>query len=57
MKKEYRLITLIVFITMIFSEGVLSRIDVLLQKFTRYNHHQKNYEWSLLEGIAQTGSN
>ena len=35
--------------------GLLSRLDILLQKFTRYNHHQKNYERSLLEGIVTTG--
>ena len=60
MKKEYRLITLIVLITvsvngMVFSGGLLLRLDIFLQKFTRYNHHQKNYERSFLEGIVPTG--
>ena len=40
---------------MVFSRGLLSRLDILLQKFTRCNHHQKNYERSLLEGIVPTG--
>ena len=60
MKKEYRLIPLIVFITvsvngMVFSGGSLSRLDILLQKFTRCNHHQKNYEQNFVEGIVPTG--
>ena len=38
-----------------FFGGLLSRLDILLHQFTRYNHHQKNYEWSLLEGIVPTG--
>ena len=38
-----------------FSGGFLSRLNILLQKFTRYNHHQKNYERKLLEGIVPTG--
>ena len=37
---------------MIFSAGLLSQLDILLQKFIRYNHYQKNYERSLLEGAA-----
>ena len=38
-----------------FSGRLLSRLDIFLQKFTRYNHHQKNYERSLLEGIVLAG--
>ena len=37
---------------MIFSAGLLSRLDILLQKFIRYNRYQKNYERSLLERTA-----
>ena len=40
---------------MFFSGGFLSRLDILLQKFTQYNHHQKNYERNLLEGIVPAG--
>ena len=51
------MITLIVFVTvsvngMVFLGGLLSRLDILLQKFTRYNHHQKNYEQGFLEVIT-----
>ena len=38
-----------------FSGGLLSLLDILLQKFTQYNHHQNNYERSLLKGKVPTG--
>ena len=40
---------------MVFSGGLLSRLDLLLQKSIRYNHHKQNYERSLFEGIIPTG--
>ena len=40
---------------MVFSGTFLSRLDLLLQKSIRYNHHKQNYERSLLEGIIATG--
>ena len=59
-KYIYIIYTPIIFIIvsvngMVFSGGLLSRLDILLQKFTPYNRHQKNYEQSLLEGIIPTG--
>ena len=40
---------------MVFSGGLLSGLDLLLQKSIRFNHHKLNYERSLFEGIIPTG--
>ena len=40
---------------MVFNGGLLSQLDLLLQKSIRYNHHKQNYERSLFEGIIATG--
>ena len=45
-KYIYIIYTPIIFIIvsvngMVFSGGLLSRLDILLQKFTLYNHHRK----------------
>ena len=40
---------------MVFSGGILSRLDILFQKSIWYNHDKANYERSLLEGIIPTG--
>ena len=40
---------------MVFSGGLLSGLDLLLQKSIRFNHHKQNYERSLFEGIIPTG--
>ena len=40
---------------MVFSGGLLLRLDLLLRKSIRYNHHTQNYEGSLFEGIIPTG--
>ena len=40
---------------MVFSGGLLTRLDLLLQKSIRYNHHKQNYERSLFEEIIPTG--
>ena len=60
MYKDYFLITSIFLVIysvngMVFSGGLLSRLDLLLQKSIRYNHHKQNYERSLFEGIIPTG--
>ena len=39
---------------MVFSGGLLSQLDFLLQMFVRCNHHKQNYERSLFEGIIPT---
>lgn len=36
---------------MVFSGGILSRLDILFQKSIQYNHHEKNYERISLERI------
>ena len=60
MKEVYRLINLFIIITfsvngMVFSGGILPRLDILFQKSIWYNHDKTNYERSLLEGIIPTG--
>ena len=60
LKKQYRLITLKIFITVlingiVFSGGLFSQLDILLQRFTQYNHQQKNHERSLQEETVPTG--
>ena len=40
---------------MVFSGGLLSRLDLLLQKSIRYNHHKQNYEGRVFEGIIPAG--
>ena len=39
---------------MVFSGGILSRLDIIFQKPKRYNHQKENNERSLLEGIIPT---
>ena len=39
---------------MVFSGGLLSWLDLLLEKFTRYYHHKQNYERRFSEQIIPT---
>ena len=54
MKDMYRFINLFIIITfsvngMVFSGGMLSRLDILFQNSIRYNHQKENNERSLYQ--------